>query len=245
MSLFAIADLHLSLGADKPMDVFPGWENYVEKIKKNWCAVVGDGDTVVIAGDVSWAMSLQGTREDFGFLNTLPGKKLIVKGNHDFWWDTATKMKNHFALCGYNTIEIVHNSAHRVYGLEGIAVCGTRGWFYDAGGDKKILLREAGRLETSINLAEKAGLEPIVFLHYPPVFAAYRCDEIMDILVRHQVKRCYFGHLHGKAAVSAFEGDCEGMSFRLISCDHTDFYPVIVEKGDEQRISMKLSEQMG
>jgi Predicted phosphohydrolase len=230
MSLFAIADLHLSLGADKPMDVFRGWENYVEKIDKNWRAVVGPGDTVVIAGDVSWAMSLQGIGADFSFLNALPGKKLIVKGNHDFWWDTATKMKNHFAANGFDTIGIVHNSAHAVDGLEGLAVCGTRGWFYDEGGDKKILLREAGRLETSIRLAEKSGLEPVVFLHYPPVFSGYRCTEIMDILVKHQIKRCYYGHLHGKAASAAFEGECEGITFRLISCDHTGFRPVLVEK---------------
>jgi uncharacterized protein len=235
MSLFAIADLHLSLCADKPMDIFRGWENYVEKIDRNWRAVVREEDTVVIAGDVSWAMSLQGLSEDFRFLDALPGKKLIVKGNHDFWWDTMKKMKSYLAENGFGSIAIIHNSAETVSGLDGIAVCGSRGWFNDEGNDKKILLREVGRLETSIQVAEKAGLEPVVFLHYPPVFSDYRCGEIIDTLLKHQVKRCYYGHLHGKACTTAFEGVYEGISFRLISCDHTGFSPIIVEKPINRR----------
>lgn len=231
MSLFAIADIHLSLGTNKPMDVFKGWEYYTERIESNWRNIVSDNDTVVIAGDVSWAMSLNDLSADFQFINSLPGKKLIIKGNHDYWWDTMSKMKFFIKKNGFDTIGIIHNSAEKVDGVDSVAVCGTRGWFYDVNGDKRILLREAGRLETSITIAENAGLEPVVFLHYPPLCTGYRCDEIMEVLKAHSsVRRCYFGHLHGRAAATAFEGEYEGIDFRLISCDHTDFSPVIVEK---------------
>jgi uncharacterized protein len=230
MSLFAIADLHLSFGSNKSMDVFKGWEYYTERIESNWRNIVGEDDTVVIAGDVSWAMSFAGLSPDFKFLNALPGKKFIIKGNHDYWWDTMTKMKRFLKSSGFDTIGIIHNSAERVEGVDSVAVCGTRGWFYDADGDKKILTREACRLETSISIAESAGLEPVVFLHYPPFCAGYRCNEIMEVLENHSVRRCYFGHLHGRAAATAFEGEYDGIEFRLVSCDHTDFTPVIVEK---------------
>lgn len=230
MSLFAIADLHLSFGTDKPMDVFNGWDNYTEKIENNWRKVVNDNDTVVIAGDISWSMSLSNLSNDFKFINNLPGKKLIIKGNHDYWWDTMKKMKSFIKENGFDTINIIHNSAEKVDGVDDIAVCGTRGWFYDSVGDKKVLYREAGRLETSISIAEKAGLEPVVFLHYPPVCNGYCCNEIMDVLKAHNVRRCYFGHLHGRAAATAFEGEYEDIIFRLISCDHTGFAPVIVQK---------------
>lgn len=225
MSLFAIADLHLSFGADKPMDVFKGWENHTEKIQSNWRKVVDEDDTVVIAGDISWSMSLQSAAPDFEFINSLPGKKLIIKGNHDYWWDTLSKINRFLSENGFNTVKIIHNSAER-YG--NYAVCGTRGWFFDAEGNRKILLREAGRLEMSLKAAEKDGLEPLVFLHYPPVCNGYRCSEIIDVLKAHNVKYCYFGHLHGRAAQTAFEGNFEGINFRLISCDHIGFAPVII-----------------
>lgn len=225
MSLFAIADLHLSLGTDKPMDIFKGWENYVDKIESNWRKVVSDNDTVVIAGDVSWSMSLDTLQPDFEFINNLPGKKLIIKGNHDFWWSTMNKMNKFLDENNLNTIKFVHNSAEL---FDNYAVCGTRGWFCDAEDNKKILLREVGRLETSIKKAEEASKEPIVFLHYPPVSNGYCCEEIMNVLKEHNIKHCYFGHLHGRAASTAFEGEYDGIIFRLISCDHTHFSPVIV-----------------
>lgn len=232
MSLFAIADLHLSLGSDKPMDIFSGWENYTEKIKENWLKLVKPTDTVVIAGDVSWSMSLENARNDFDFINNLPGKKLIIKGNHDYWWETAKKMNKFFTENGYDTIKIIHNSMEKVDDIGNYAVCGTRGWFVDESADKKVLNREVGRLDTSITLAEKAGLEPLVFLHYPPVTSSYRCEEIYDVLKAHNIKRVYFGHLHGKAAENALEGEYDGMILRLISCDHTGFSPVIIEKSE-------------
>lgn len=168
MSLFAIADTHLSLSADKPMDIFNGWSDYVQRLEKNWRAVVSDGDTVVIPGDVSWAMSLEGAQKDFAFLDSLPGKKILMKGNHDYWWNTTRKMENFFKEKGFETLSIVHNSAVSV---GNISVCGTRGWFFDAeeDADKKVLLREAGRLRTSIESGIALGGEPVVFLHYPPI----------------------------------------------------------------------------
>lgn len=225
MSIFAIADLHLSFGSDKPMDVFHGWENYTQKIETNWRNLVKQEDTVVVAGDISWAMSIDGAREDFAFLESLPGRKLIIKGNHDFWWDTRAKMDRFLESYGFDSIKIIHNTAEPA---ENVCICGTRGWFMDSGGDKKVLLREAGRLETSIQAAEKTGLEPIAFLHYPPVYGGYECEEITDVLKKHGIKRCYYGHLHGAAASTAIEGKVDGIIYRLISCDHIAFSPVRV-----------------
>lgn len=225
MSLFAIADLHLSLNADKPMDVFAGWEDYVTRLEKNWRLIVKEDDTVVLPGDISWAMSLADTATDFAFINDLPGKKIILKGNHDYWWTTLRKMNDYLKESNFDTISILHNSTVVV---GSVAVCGTRGWFYDTGSDKKVLLREAGRLECSIAEAEKTGMEPVVFLHYPPIYSDFFCDEIMEVLLRHQIRRCYYGHLHGKAAVYGVEGEREGILFKLVSADHLSFMPQIV-----------------
>lgn len=229
MSLFAIADLHLSLGADKPMDVFPGWQDYVERLEKNWRAIVKDSDTVVLAGDISWAMKLEDTGKDFAFIQSLPGRKLLLKGNHDYWWSTRKKMDTYLENSGFDTLSVVHNSAVPV---GSIAVCGTRGWFYDARTeeDEKIVNREVGRLNASIDQAEALGLEPVVFLHYPPVFSDYECREIMDVLISRKVKRCYYGHIHGgQAAKKAVTGEYRGIKLYLVSCDYTGFVPYFVE----------------
>lgn len=228
MSLFVIADLHLSLGTNKPMDIFSGWNDYEKRLEKNWRAIVTDNDTVVIPGDISWAMKLNETYEDFKFINNLPGKKLFLKGNHDYWWDTRRKIENYLAENRFDTIEIVFNSAVPV---ENFAVCGTRGWFYDAekDSDKKILNREVGRLRTSITEALKTGLEPVVFLHYPPVYGGQRCNEILDVLKEYDIKKCYYGHLHGSRVTQrAVMGDFEGINFKLISSDYVKFMPVLV-----------------
>ena len=182
MGLWAIADLHLSLGADKPMDVFSGWQDYVPRLEENWRNTVSPEDTVVIAGDISWAMGLSETEADFTFLHRLPGQKLLIKGNHDYWWTTRKKMETFFAAHGWDDLHIVHNSAFSVDGR--FAVCGTRGWFYDAedGADRRILLREAERLRTSVRAARDTGLEPVCFLHYPPVYGDMVCREITDVL---------------------------------------------------------------
>ena len=228
MSVFVIADLHLSLGTDKPMDIFRGWDGYEKRLEENWRKLITDNDTVVIPGDISWAMKLSDTFEDFRFINGLPGKKLFLKGNHDYWWDTRRKMEMYLKENGFDTIEIVFNSA---YAADGYAVCGTRGWFYDAetDSDKKVLNREVGRLRTSLDEALKTGLEPVVFLHYPPVFGNQRCDDILSVLKEYGIKKCYYGHLHGtNAARKAVTGDFEGIKFRLISSDYLKFMPELV-----------------
>ncbi len=227
MSIFAIADPHLSLAADKSMEIFRGWQDYVARLEANWRAVVGEGDTVVIAGDISWGMSLPGALRDMQFLHALPGKKLLLKGNHDYWWSTRRKMDLFFEEHELTSLRIVHNDAVLV---EGVAVCGTRGWFFDAeeDADKKVVLREAGRLRTSIQAAKALGGEPVVFLHYPPLTQAARCEEMMQVLEEEKIRCCYYGHLHGPATRAAVTGEREGIEFSLISADYLNFCPRLI-----------------
>lgn len=228
MSLFAIADTHLSLGTDKPMDIFKGWSGYVDKLRENWESTVSDSDTVVIAGDISWGMSLEGALDDFRFIDSLPGQKIILKGNHDYWWTTMRKMETFLSENKMNTIRFLHNNTIMV---GDIAVCGSRGWFFDAeeSADNKVLLREAGRLRTSINLAKETGLEPVVFLHYPPITQNMVCEEIYNVLLETGVRRCYYGHLHGPSMTRSINSVRDGIEFALISCDFLAFAPKLVE----------------
>ncbi len=226
MSLFVLGDLHLSFGVDKPMDIFSGWSNHVEKLEENWRALVTDDDTVVLAGDISWGMDLGEALPDFRFIDGLPGKKIVMKGNHDYWWETMSKMERFFRENSLETIAILHNNAYRV---GDISIAGTRGWFYDAHGahDDKVIAREAGRLRTSIKEAEKLGGEVVAFLHYPPVFAGRECPEMMDVLLQCGIKRCYYGHLHGKKNhQNATTGPYKGIDFTLTACDYTRFKPI-------------------
>ena len=215
MSLFAIADLHLSLGVDKPMDVFPGWAGYVEKLEKNWRENVRPEDTVVVAGDISWGLDISEAKEDFAFLDRLPGTKILLKGNHDLWFSTKTKVEKFFAENGFSTLKILFNNAYE-YGDR--AICGTRGWMNDPI-EKKVLLRECGRLRMSLEEGEKFGKEPLVFLHYPPVFGGGECYEILDVLLEYGIKQVYYGHIHGYSSGYAINGIRNGIDFRLISCD--------------------------
>ena len=228
MSVFAIADLHLSFGADKPMDVFPGWRSYTDRIYANWQHLVAPEDTVVIAGDISWAMDLKDTQKDFAFLQSLPGHKLLMKGNHDYWWTTKAKMDRFLQEQGFSSLSFLHNN----YVLaDGVALCGSRGWFYDAktDADKKVLLREVGRLRMSIEPALKDGYDPVVFLHYPPVYNGVECPEIMDVLREYRIRKCFYGHVHGgNAAKRAFVGEKDGIVFRLIACDYIGFTPLSI-----------------
>jgi len=229
MSLFAIADLHLSLGCDKPMDVFEGWRDYTARLEKNWRAVVSVDDTVVIAGDISWAMKLEETVEDFQFIHSLPGQKLILKGNHDYWWTTKKKIDDFLRQHGFDTISIIHNNAVAV---GDIAVCGTRGWLYNSetAEDIKIVNREVGRLNASIDEAEKTGVRPVVFLHYPPVYDGAECKEILGVLKSRGITECYFGHIHGsQASRRAVTGSYDGIKMVLISCDYLNFMPILVK----------------
>ena len=227
MALFAIADTHLSLSTDKPMDIFGGWQDYVERLEKNWRAIVKDSDTVVVAGDISWAMSLDEALEDFRFINSLPGQKLIFKGNHDYWWCTMKKMEAFLTDNGLDTLKILHNNAVRV---ENFAVCGSRGWFFDAenSADNKILLREAGRVRRSVQCGRELGGDVIAFLHYPPLTNSMVCNEIVNVLREENVTRCYYGHLHGPSTQGAFIGERDGIKFDLISGDYLKFCPKLI-----------------
>ncbi len=228
MSLFAIADLHLSLGEDKPMDIFAGWNDYTERLRSNWNSIVTDNDTVVIAGDISWAMKLEETYIDFKFIDDLPGKKIFLKGNHDYWWGTKSKIDKFLAENSLNSISVLFNNS---YECDEFAICGTRGWFLenDTPEDIKVLNREVGRLSASIEAGIKTGKQPVVFLHYPPVYGETECSEIVNTLLKYNIKKCYYGHIHGQKGIrSAFEGDYKGIRLELISCDKVSFTPVLV-----------------
>ena len=203
------------------MDVFGGgWTGYVDKLKEGFSQIRPE-DTVVLCGDLSWAMGLEEAREDFAFLNALPGKKLLMKGNHDYWWNTAAKMERFFQENGFTTFHLLHNNCH-FYG--DIALCGTRGWFYEEdreGHGTKIFNRELIRLEASL----KAGgeKEKFCFLHYPPLYQGYRCQEIIDLMERYGVTRCYYGHLHGGSHRLAASGKHGGIEYHLVSADYLGF----------------------
>ena len=227
MALYAIGDLHLSLGSDKPMDVFGGrWSGYVDKLREGFAGLTEE-DTTGLCGGLSGGMSLAEAREDFLFIDRLPGRKIVLKGNHDYWWSTASAAYKFFAANGISTIEILNNNC-LLYGET--ALCGTRGWFYEEERgiehDRKIMLRELGRLEASLKAAGER--EKIAFLHYPPKFAAYECPEILEMLGRYGVKECYYGHIHGKGCSAAFRGVKNGVKYELVSADWLMFRPLRV-----------------
>lgn len=228
MSLFVMGDLHLSLGSDKPMDVFgPVWEDHAEKIRYNWQRIVGENDTVVLCGDCSWGMSLQNALPDFQFIQALPGKKYLLKGNHDYYWDTVSKMRRFFAENRITSMDFIHNNAF-LYGET--ALCGTRGWFSDEEEkthDRMIYLRELGRLRASLEAGKALGAkELIVFLHYPPVMPDFRYKEITDMMSQYGVKDCFYGHLHGAGLQSAVNKQVDGIRYHCISADHVKFIPL-------------------
>ena len=240
MSLFVLSDTHLALhDSGKSMEVFGSrWQNYISRIESNWRRLVREDDTVIIAGDVSWAMTLEETVKDFAFLESLPGRKLLGKGNHDFWWTTASKMNRHFQEHGFTSLNILYNNA---YVVESCIVCGTRGWFIDPSLQKtvgtvdytKIVNRELIRLRMSLDAAralqqkENTDKEIIPFLHFPPVWGDFRCEEMIALLGEYDIKRCYFGHIHGAAgAPDAVE--VGGIRFLLTSADHLNFTPLAV-----------------
>ncbi|MDR1805578.1 MAG: metallophosphoesterase [Clostridium sp.] len=233
--LFAIADLHLSIstGEKKSMEVFPGWEYYQERIEANWHDVVGEDDTVVVAGDFCWAMGLENALPDFKFLNALPGKKILLKGNHDYWWSTVSKMESFLRTNGIDSVSFLHNSAARV---GGVSICGTRGWFFDAerDEDKKIVLREQGRLERSIDCARALGGEPVAFMHYPVVSATNRCEELFGVLKEKKIRRCCYGHIHSTKRFQRVDGELEGVAFQLIAADYLDFTPILITDPEEK-----------
>jgi len=224
MALYAIGDLHLCLGAEKPMDVFGGaWLDYMQKLK-NGLSVIKPEDTTVLLGDLSWALDLEQAKDDFSWINEIPGKKIILKGNHDYWWSTAAKF---YKFCEENSFEnmwILHNN-HYEYG--DIAICGTRGWFFEEERsgihDEKVFKRELLRLEESLKSAGER--HKLVFLHYPPRYKGYTCNEILALLEKYEVRQCYYGHLHGASHGLAMEGLWNGIEYKLLSADRLNFQP--------------------
>ena len=228
MSLFCIADLHLSLGNDKPMDIFTGWQDYTSRILNNWNNIVKDEDTVVVAGDISWAMKLEDCFNDFDFINNkLKGNKIFLKGNHDYWWGTKRKIDTYLKENGFDKIKILFNNSYTVGNYN---ICGTRGWNLeiDSEEDEKILNRELGRLKLSLDSVDNYK-ETIVFLHYPPIYGTQNCQEIFEILHNYNIQKCYYGHLHGQKIFKySYNGDYEGIKLKLISTDSVSFTPVLI-----------------
>lgn len=229
MSIYVIADLHLSFTQNKPMNIFgDNWTNHEEKIKQNWLEKVKQNDTVILPGDFSWATYLEDTKLDFEYLNNLPGKKILLKGNHDYWWTTLTKMRKFISDNNFENIDFLYNNSYLV---EDKIIVGTRGWILqDTEESKKMINRENERLKLSLkNAIENFGedKEIIVFMHYPPLSSKNLLNnlhlEFYKTMKQYDVKRCYYGHLHGNSHTDAIEGEIGGIDFNLVSADYLDF----------------------
>ena len=224
MAIYAIADLHLSFNTDKPMNIF-GWSNYEEKIKEDWLSKVKNDDIVLLLGDFSWEIKLKNTFKDFKFINILPGKKILLKGNHDLWWTTIKSMRDFLQQQNIKNVDFLYNNS---YEFENKIICGTRGWNLTAENeqDEKIINREVLRLNNSIEDGiKKYGdkKEIIVCMHYPPITKESQDNEFIRTLKKYNIKRCLYGHLHGKAHQNAVEGLKEGIEYTMVSCDYTNF----------------------
>lgn len=229
MSIYVIADLHLSFKEPKPMHIFGNnWTDHPEKIRKNWLEKVKEEDLVVLPGDFSWAMHLEDTYEDFKYLNSLPGKKLLLKGNHDYWWTTLKKMREFLKKNNFSNIDFIYNNS---YMYENTILTGTRGWaVLDSDNSKKMIKREDIRLKLAIEEGIKeygTDKEIIVFMHYPPITKNKILSEeemkFIELMKKYNVKRCYYGHLHGNSIYDAVEGKIQGIELKLVSADRLDF----------------------
>ncbi|NMA06128.1 MAG: serine/threonine protein phosphatase [Ruminococcaceae bacterium] len=227
MSLYAIGDTHLSFGCDKPMDVFDGWFDYVSRLSSEWNKNILNSDTVVLVGDFSWAMNIDEALEDFKFIDSLPGKKILVKGNHDYWWGSLKKMREKLKSNSIETVDFLHNN---FFTYDDIAICGTRGWITpDNDADLKVYNRELNRLKLSLDLARQSGHERIFsFIHYPPIYLNYRQEEFIELLKQYNVERCYYGHVHGKSINFSVNTVVEDIKFRLVSADYLNFSPLFI-----------------
>lgn len=224
MAIYAISDLHLSFNTDKPMDIF-GWNDYEEKIREDWKSKVKDEDLVLLPGDFSWEMKLSSTYKDFEYLSKLPGKKLLLKGNHDYWWTTLKSMRKFLEENNIENIDFIYNNS---YEFENNIITGTRGWNLttETKEDEKIKNREAMRLENSIKdgiVKFGEGKNIITCMHYPPILKDNKNNEFTQILEKYHVKYCIYGHLHGKSQSNVIEGEYNSIKYKMASCDYTDF----------------------
>lgn len=238
MSLFVISDLHLATAdSNKSMEVFGNrWNDYIQRTKNNWTKIISDNDTVIIPGDISWGLSPEDALQDLLWLDALPGKKIILKGNHDFWWTTIAKLEKLFKEHHITSIIPLQNHAIE---LENYIVAGSRGWFTDRSmqpSDEnadydKIVNREAIRLEMSLKeaaiLSEQTGKDIIAFTHFPAVWGEFVCEPILNVLSKYNIKTCYFGHIHGVYSVPETI-KYQNIDFKMISADFLDFIPRII-----------------
>ena len=230
MSIYVIADLHLSFNAEKPMDVFGNtWENYEEKLKQNWTKKIKPEDLVILPGDFSWCTYLNEMYQDFSYLESLPGRKILLKGNHDYWWTTLTSMRNYLKENKFTTIDFLYNNS---FCYEGKMIVGTRGWNITDEHNQKILDREVHRLQLSIQdgIRRFGEDKPIfVFMHYPPIQKEMYSSPFWDLMKKYSVSKCFYGHLHGNSHNEAVEGEIDGIAIQLISSDYLNFDPIQIE----------------
>lgn len=234
MAVYAISDLHLPLGVDKPMDVFgKSWENYVYKLEQNWKSTITENDCVVLPGDFCWAINLEEARKDFEFLNALPGIKVLLKGNHDYWWDTLAKAERFMQENNYENIHFLQNTC---FVHEDVAICGTRFWQSPAfehlsAQDLKIYQREIGRVEFSLQAAQNADAKTkVFFVHYPPIVNGAEDAAFGDLMRRYGIEDVYYGHLHSVSQKYERVQAVNGVRYHLISCNCIEFSPVLVAK---------------
>lgn len=225
MAIYTIADLHLSFNTNKPMDIFgQNWQDYEKKIQQDWQSKVKKEDIVILPGDFSWAMYLEETEKDFEFINKLPGKKILLKGNHDYWWTTITSMRKYIKEKGFADIDFLYNNS---YEYENKIICGTRGWsISEDQEDIRLTNRELARLELSINDGiSKYGIdkEIIIFMHYPPITKKNINTEYIKLMKKYNIKRCFYGHLHSSSIQDAVEGTFYGIDMKLVSSDGLNF----------------------
>lgn len=204
------------------MTVFRGWEDYTKRLEQNWRRLIRPEDTVVLPGDFSWGLKLEETLPDFKFLEALPGHKILLKGNHDLWWSTVAKVERFLAENNIQSVSLLFNNAHAVGPY---TLCGTRGWMYDQSCDTKLRLREAGRLRLSLEAAEKLGGQKLVFMHYPPAYGEFVCEDVLSLLRQYGVQTVYYGHIHGVGHAMTVP-QAGGIQLRLVSADALQFCPL-------------------
>ena len=228
MAIYAIGDLHLSVAAKKPMDIFSGWDNHAEKLIENWRRKIRDEDTVVLAGDTSWGMDLAQAAADFRLIHKLPGQKILLKGNHDYWWDSLAKMNGTLAKHELHSLRFLHNNS---YFVQGMHICGSRGWLFESGEahDEKIIRREAIRIEASLKSRSGQPGETVLFLHYPPIFGSQTQEAFIALMQQYGVKKCCYGHIHSSGHKYAVQGNCRGIEMKMISSDYLAFDPLLIK----------------